>query len=111
MKLSKCAIAEHKVEYLGFVLSSKGVCPTEKNIEAIKPFSRPSTVKEVKRFLGLAIFYWRHVRNMGMISKPSTALTKKDKQSGQPVPFEWNEQCEEAFQTINICTSSNIIRS
>ena len=37
---------------------------------------------------------------MGMISKPLTALTKKDKQSGQPVPFEWNEQCEEAFQTI-----------
>ena len=37
---------------------------------------------------------------MGLISKPLTALTKTDKQSGQPVPFEWNEQCEEAFQTI-----------
>ena len=48
VKPSKCAIAEHKVEYLGFVLSSKEVCPTEKNIDAIKHFSRPFTMKEVK---------------------------------------------------------------
>jgi len=75
------------------VLSSEGVYPTEKNIEAIKQFPRPTTVKEAKRFLGLANFYRRHIRNMGMISKPLRALTKKDKQSGQP--FEWNELCEE----------------
>ena len=73
VKPSKCAIAEGKVEYLGFVLSSKGVCPTGKNIDAIKLFSRPAMVKEVKQFLGLANFYRRHVRNMGMISEPLIA--------------------------------------
>jgi len=47
-----------------------------------------------------------------MISKPLTALTKKDKQSGQPVPFEWNELCEEAFQTIKqVLISSPVLMS
>jgi len=100
VKPSKCTIAEHQVEYLDFVLSARGVNPTEKDIEAIKLFPRPNTVKEIKQFLELANFYWRHVKNMGMISKPLTALTRKDKQSGQPLQFEWNEQCEEAFWSI-----------
>ena len=48
---SKCAIPEEKIEYLGFELSPKGMCRTEKNTEAIKCFPRPTTLKEVKRFL------------------------------------------------------------
>ena len=37
---------------------------------------------------------------MGVICRPLTALTKKDKQTGQPVTFEWSNQCEESFQKI-----------
>ena len=70
VKPSKCAIAEHQVKYLGFVLSAREACPTEKNIEAIKLFPRPNTVKEIKRFLGLANFYLRHIKNIGIISRP-----------------------------------------
>ena len=33
-------------------------------------------LSEVKRFLGLANFYRRHLRDMGMISMPLTALTR-----------------------------------
>ena len=38
--------------------------------------------------------------NMGMISMPLTALTRKNKQTGQPVMFEWSDKCEESFQKI-----------
>ena len=54
-----------KIEYLG-------LCPTKKKIKAIKHFPRPTTGK---KFLGLANLYRRHIRSMGMISKPLTALT------------------------------------
>jgi len=54
VKRSKCAIAEHQVQYLGFVLSARKVCSTEKNIEAITLFPRPNSVKEMKQFLELA---------------------------------------------------------
>ena len=76
------------------------MCPTNKNVLAVKEFPCPTSVKEVKRFLGLANFYRRHLQNMGVICRPLTALTKKDKQTGQPVTFEWSTQCEESFQKI-----------
>ena len=37
---------------------------------------------------------------MGIISRPLTALTRKDKLTGQPVMFEWSTKCEESFQKI-----------
>ena len=35
-----------------------------------------------------------------MISKPFKALAKKDNSPVSHVPFEWNDQCEQAFKTI-----------
>ena len=100
VKPSKCKFAEKQVDYLGFNISATSVCPTHKNVLAVKEFPRPNTVKEIKRFLGLANFYRRHLRDMGMISMPLTALTRKNKQTGQPVMFEWSDKCEESFQKI-----------
>ena len=37
---------------------------------------------------------------MGMINMPLTALTRRNKQLGQPVTFEWSGKCEESFQKI-----------
>ena len=98
VKPSKCVFGEKQVDYLGFNISARGVCPTHKNILAVKEFPHPTTVKEVKRFLGLANFYRRHLQNMGVICRPLTALTRKDKHTGQPVTFEWSTKCEESFQ-------------
>ena len=100
VKPSKCTLAEKQINYLGFSISAKGVCPTFKNVLAVKEFPYPTSVKEVKRFLGLANFYRRHLQNMGIIFRPLTALTRKDKQTGQPVKFEWSTQCEKSFQKI-----------
>ena len=37
---------------------------------------------------------------MGIICRSPTALTRKDKQTGQPAKFEWSTQFEELFQKI-----------
>ena len=107
VKPSKCRFAEKQVDYLGFSISATGVRPTHKNVLAVKEFPQPQTVKEVKRFLGLANFYRRHLQDMGIISTPLTALTKKNKQTGQPVTFEWSNKCEESFQKIKSMLSSS----
>ena len=52
VKPSKCTFAENQIDYLGFTISAKGVCPTNKNVLDVKEFPRPTSVKEVKRFLG-----------------------------------------------------------
>ena len=39
-------------------ISAKGVRPTHKNVLGVKEFPRLTTVKEVKRFLGLSKGFW-----------------------------------------------------
>ena len=44
---------------------------------------------------------------MGVICRPLTALTRKDKHTGKPVSFEWRTKCEESFQRIKEMLSSS----
>ena len=94
LKPSKCVFVASKIEYLGHTLTAQGVRPNSKKVEAVKCFPRPSTVKEVKSFLGLANFYCRHIPDTARISRPLTLLTRKD------VHFDWTEECEVAFCDI-----------
>ncbi|GJW39956.1 putative reverse transcriptase domain-containing protein [Tanacetum coccineum] len=63
-------------------------------IDAVKNWKAPSTPLEVRRFLGLAGYYWRFIENFARTVQPLTLLTQKDKN------FDWGEEQEKAFQTL-----------
>lgn len=94
LKPNKCVFAADEIEYLGHTLTAEGVKPNSGKVEAVRSFPRPSNVKEVKSFLGLANFYRRHIPDMATISRPLTVLTRKD------VTFDWTEECETAFCNV-----------
>ena len=100
LRPGKCAFAQQEIDYLGYTLSALGVRPNNKKVQAIQEFPRPTSAKAVKSFLGIVNFYRRHVKNMAAIARPLTALTRKDKTTGNTVVFEWNAECEEAFLTL-----------
>ena len=100
LRPEKCYFAQESVEYLGHTLSPVGVRPNDKKVKAVKEFPQPTCCKEVKSFLGLINFYRRHLPNLAAITRPLTALTRKDKETGTAVPFVWDKQCESAFQEV-----------
>ncbi|GKE91488.1 putative reverse transcriptase domain-containing protein [Tanacetum coccineum] len=51
---------------------------------------------EVRQFLGLAGYYRRFIKEFSLISKPLTKLTQKNK------PYVWDDDEEEAFQTLKL---------
>ncbi|GMH29383.1 hypothetical protein Nepgr_031226 [Nepenthes gracilis] len=63
-------------------------------VEAVVKWNRPTSVIEVRSFLGLAGYYRRFVKDFSQIALPLTQLTKKD------AKFEWTKDCEESFQTL-----------
>ncbi|KAL4026381.1 hypothetical protein IC575_014810 [Cucumis melo] len=65
-----------------------------KQIEAVTGWTRPSTVSEVRSFLGLAGYYRRFVENFSRIATPLTQLTRKG------APFVWSKACEDSFQNL-----------
>jgi hypothetical protein len=49
---------------------------TEK-IEAIREWSTPRNVTEVRSFMGVAGYYWRFIEGFSKIAHPITSLQKK----------------------------------
>ena len=57
-------------------------------------WEQPTTVTEVRSFLGLAGYYRRFIEGFSKIAGPLHCLTRKG------VKFEWTDKCEESFQTL-----------
>ncbi|KAL0533560.1 hypothetical protein IC582_027595 [Cucumis melo] len=93
-KFSKCEFWLKQVSFLGHVVSKDGVSVDPAKIEAVTGWTRPSTVSEVRSFLGLAGYYRRFVENFSRIATPLTQLTRKG------APFVWSKACEDSFQTL-----------
>jgi hypothetical protein len=64
IKRSKCSFAQHSLEYLGHIIIKNGVATDPAKIEAVKNWPKPSNVKQLRGFLGLAGYYTRPLTNL-----------------------------------------------
>lgn len=94
LNLKKFSFFQSKVDYLGYEISESGLRPGNKKIQAVSEFPTPTSVHQVRQFIGLASFFRRFVYNFATLAKPLTKLTKAD------VPWQWGEEQEKAFQEI-----------
>jgi hypothetical protein len=93
-KLKKCEFWLEEVSFLGHVVSKEGLAVDPKKIEAIVEWERPTSVREIRSFLGLAGYYRRFIAGFSALSGPLTALTRKN------APYVWSDECEESFQEL-----------
>ncbi|XP_058223185.1 uncharacterized mitochondrial protein AtMg00860-like [Rhododendron vialii] len=76
-KFKKCEFWLNKVVFLGHVIGGEGISVDPQKVEAIVNWLRPTTVTEVRSFLGLAGYYRRFVQNFSKIAVPLIELTRK----------------------------------
>lgn len=96
LKLSKCSFVQRQIVYLGHVISEAGVGTDPSKITAIQQWPAPTSIKELRGFLGLAGYYRKFVKHFSIIAKPLTTLLKKHS------IFIWNPEHEAAFQTLKL---------
>eukprot|EP00253_Pinus_taeda_P013160 PITA_13160 len=91
-KRSKCFFGVQEVEYLGHIVSHEGVKVDPSKIKAIKEWKIPTSIKDLRGFLGLTGYYRKFVKNYGRIAAPLTIL-KKD-------AFSWTLEATKAFEHL-----------
>ncbi|KAE8698903.1 hypothetical protein F3Y22_tig00110597pilonHSYRG01056 [Hibiscus syriacus] len=99
VKMRKCAFNKQEKEYLGHIITHRGIKVDEKKIDAMVAWPRPSNITELCEFLGLTDYYHKFVQGYGLIAQPLTNLLKKGK-------FLWNEEAESAFLALKQAMTS-----
>ncbi|KAK7922815.1 hypothetical protein WMY93_009717 [Mugilogobius chulae] len=100
---SKCHFVRDHVVFLGHVVSRDGLHPDPRNTEKVRTWPTPTTVSEVRAFVGLCSYYRRFVQNFSQHAAPLNRLASKN------VPFEWTPECEAAFVFLKRCLSGSPI--
>ena len=95
VKAEKCEFHVSSTTFLGYKISHKGVEMDNGKVEAVTEWPRPTTLKELQRFLGFANFYRRFIRNYSSIAAPLTSLLK-----GKPKKLSWTQSAQTAFETL-----------
>lgn len=90
----KCVFGVDKIEFIGHQLSADGIRPRHDKIAAIKNFRQPSTMEEVRSFLGLVNYVGKFIPNLATITEPLRRLTRND------IQFIWNEEQQHAFDKL-----------
>jgi hypothetical protein len=93
-KFSKYEFWLDIVKFLGHTISSDGISVDPSKVQEVMDWKPPTSVHQIRSFLGLAGYYRRFIPDFSKIAKPMTELLKKG------VKFSWNEKCEEAFHTL-----------
>ena len=93
LKPTKCRIFQKTVQFLGRVVSSEGVTLTDHSLQTIETWAPPTSVKEVRQFLGMINFHRQFCAHMATLAAPLNQILKED-------AFRWGTQQQEAFEKL-----------
>ena len=115
VQLDKCKFFEKEVEFLGFVVTPKGIKTNPAKVKAIQDFPSPQNLKELRSFLGLSGYYRRFVKDYAKLAKPLTALLRGEdgrtsKNQSAKKQINLDVEATNAFQKIkNVLISEDVM--
>ncbi|CAN6580925.1 unnamed protein product [Malus baccata var. baccata] len=100
----KCHFMVKQGIVLGHIISEKGIEVDKSKIDPVRHLPSPTSVREVRSFLGHAGFYRRFIKDFSKIAQPLCRLLQKE------VAFEFTKECTESFNQLKeLLTTAPII--
>ncbi|XP_012936958.1 uncharacterized protein K02A2.6 [Aplysia californica] len=97
---SKCKFDKDKIDFLGHIISGKGVRPDPSKVSAITEKPEPENITDLRRVLGVVNYLGRFVPNLSTVMKPLTDLLNHDAE------WAWTPAQSSAFTKVKKLQSS-----
>ena len=78
IKPEKCVWKVQKIGFLGVVIGPDRIEMEKEKVDGILSWPEPKNVKDVRKFLGLANYYRRFIKNFTQVARPMNILMRKD---------------------------------
>ena len=78
IKLEKCAWKVRKIGFLGVVIGPSRIEMEKEKVDGVLSWPKPKNVKDVRKFLGLANYYRRFIKDFARVARPMNVLMRKD---------------------------------
>ncbi|GBG75723.1 hypothetical protein CBR_g20974 [Chara braunii] len=104
--LEKSEFFLSEISFLGYVVTRGGLQPDSRKVAAVREAPVPTSLTQVRAFLGLASYYRCFIKGFAAIARPLTNLLRKDQ------PLSWDVECQQAFATLKdaLATAPILIR-
>ena len=67
-----------KIGFLGVIIELNGIEMKKEKVEEVLSWPEPKNAKDVRKFLGLANYYRRFIKDFAQIARPMNMLMRKD---------------------------------
>lgn len=108
-KLEKCEFHTQQTEYLGYIVTPDGLSIDTSRVATIQEWPEPTSVREIRIFVGFVNYYRRFVHNFSRIVAPLNEMTKKGpgcargghaQRREESVELELTPEARRAFETL-----------
>jgi len=103
MKLEKCTWKEQKVNFLGVTMGQGKIEMEKDKVVEVLNWPTPKTVKDVRKFLGLANYYRRFVKDFTKLARPLNNLIRKEEK------WRWGDEQQTAFEQLKKVFTSRLL--
>ncbi|GFW37546.1 hypothetical protein TNCV_861532 [Trichonephila clavipes] len=120
LKPSKCIFGVTTIQFLGFKVSESGIEPLSDRVDCILNFPQPTTLTQLRRFLGLFNFYRRFLPKAAHLLAPLNKFlegiknfkkSKKVSCKNLRDSIQWTEEAEQAFNDAkNALADATLLR-
>ena len=94
---AKCQLFQHKIDFLGHVISSEGVQTSPSLINVISEWPMPTTIKELRTFLAKAGYCRKFIKDYAKVAAPLQAFITKETTMKKNLKVIHTEESRQSF--------------
>jgi len=83
-----------KIGFLKVVIGPNRIEMEKEKVEEVLSWPEPKNLKNVRKFLGLANYYRKFIKDFTQVARPMNTLTRKD------VKWKWGTEQQQAFDEL-----------